>query len=183
MGDIYRYEKIVKLKSEGSILVKKIIFIVLYALLVFVGIPMAIIYLKGNIPIVLTLVAFTGFFIFITWKQTTVEYEYTIISGMFLLARIHGKLRRKEVFEADLHDAVIIAPLNDMYCERAEKCEPNDVFYAVSSRKTENAWFVIFEEAGGVKTLILFEADDKAISTLGHYCPRATVRNVPTNNN
>ena len=178
MSDIYRYEKIIKLKSEGSILAKKIFLIILYALLVFVGIPMAIVHLKGNVPIVLALVAITGLFIFITWKQSIVEYEYTIISGMFYLARIRGKIRRKEVFEAELHDAVIIAPFNETYCEKAEKCEPNDVFYAISSRKSENAWFIIFEEAGGVKTLILFEADEKAISTLKHYCPRATVRNI-----
>ena len=180
MSDIHRYEKIVKLKAEGIILAKKIFLIITYTILVFVGIPMSIIYLKGNIPIVLTLVAITGFFIFITWKQSTVEYEYTIISGMFLLAKIHGKLRRKEVFEAELRDAVIIAPFNEIYCEKAEKCEPNDVFYSVSSQKAENIWFIIFEESGGVKTLVLFEADEKAISILRHYCPRATVRTVKT---
>ena len=181
MSDIYRYEKIVKLKTEGRLLAKRIFLIIIYAFFIFVGIPKAILFLKGNVPITLTLVAITALFIFITWKQTIVEYEYSVISGIFYLARIRGKIRRKEVFEAELRDAIIIAPFNEEYCEKAEKCEPNDVFYAVSSRKSENAWFIIFEESGGAKTLILFEADERAISTLRHYCPRATVRNFQTN--
>lgn len=176
MIDINSYEKIIKLKAEGRILSKKIILICIYSFLVFVGIPFAIVKLHGNIPVVLTLAAFTGGFIFISWKQTYVEYEYSIISGVFFLARIYGKTRRKEIFEADLHDAVIIAPFNEIYCEKAEKCEPNDIFYAISSRKAENSWFIIFEESGETKTLILFEADERAISTLRHYCPRVTVK-------
>lgn len=183
MSDIHSYEKIVKLKAEGHLLSKKIILICIYALLVFVGIPFATVKLNGNIPIVLTLVSITGFFIFISWKQSIVEYEYSVISGTFYLAKINGKIRRKEVFEAELHDAVIIAPFNEIYYKKVEKCEPNDVFYAISSRKAANCWFIIFEEAGGIKTLILFEADERAISTLRHYCPRATARDKVTPSN
>ena len=183
MGDIHSYEKIVKLKAEGKILSKKIIFICIYAFLVLVGIPFAIVKLNGNIPIILTLTAMIGGFIYFSWKQTNIEYEYSIISGTFFLTRIYGKSRRKEVFEAELHDAVIIAPFNEAYCEQAEKCAPDDVFYAISSRKAKNAWFIIFDESGGVKTLILFEADERAISTLRHYCPRATVRDKSNLNN
>ena len=176
MNDNQSYEKIVKKKMAGAILIKRVLLLCFLSLFVVVGIPVAIIHLNGNVAVILLLIAMASGFSFFAWKLTYIEYEYDLVAGTLYLTQIYGKSRRKELFEAELRDATMIAPYRGKYGETANNSNPSNVFLAISSKKSEDIWFIIFEESGGTKTLVAFEADERALSTFRHYCPRATVR-------
>ena len=178
MNDIKSYEKIVARRTEGKILLAKIALIFAYVIFAAVGFLLVLVFAEGSPALLLIVGALDSLLILFTWKLTCIEYEYTLAANTFYLAKIFGKSRRKEFYEEELIRASFIAPYNEKYSEKAENCKPNDIIWAVSTKNAPDIWFIIFEEESAKKTLVFFEADERAISTLRHYCPRATVRDT-----
>ncbi len=176
MNDTQSYECLVKKKTEGKLLLAKIGLIACYALFAIIGVLLAVLLAKGH-PALLLLVAVLDFCLWLfTWKLVNVEYEYAFISGTFYLSKIFGKATRREVFESELSRAVTVAPYSGQYKLDAEKQAPKRIISAISSKKAEDIWFILFESEGGTRTLILFEADERSLKCLRHGCPRAVTR-------
>lgn len=178
MNDIQSYEHIVKRKVKGKLLLSKIALITAYVTIAVIGTVLTVIFaeLKTMLSL-LMLIAAADYILFIfTWKLTCIEHEYAIAAGSFYVSRIFGKSRRKDLFEAELSRASIIAPYNEKYAEKAESCLPDRILKAISSDTAENTWFIIFEEENAKRTLIFFEATERALTALRHYAPRVTVR-------
>ena len=178
MNDIQGYEKIVRRKTEGKLLLAKIALIATYIIIGVGGSVITVLFAEFKTMISLfLLIGIADYILFLlTWKLTCIEYECAFAAGSFYLSKIFGKSRRKDLFEAELSRATIIAPYNDKYAEKAEKCSPDKIFKAISTDAAENIWFIAFEEESSKRILVFFEADERSLQCLRHYAPRATVR-------
>ncbi len=119
--------------------------------------------------------------VFITWRYTDVEYEYTVTSGKLTFSKIYGGRSRKRVFEMNLRDAVLIAPLDgSTYSARATAYRPERSFEGVSSFTAPNIYMLLFEldakkRADKRRAIFYFEATKKSLSICRFYNQSATV--------
>ena len=173
MNDTQNYEKTVKAKSEGILLLSRIALILSYVLFAAVGVILVLLYANGH-PALILLVALLDLCLWLlTHRLVEIEYEYSFVSGSFYLAKIMGKASRKELFEEEITRAVSVAPYNDKYRSELNRHEIRKTYKAISSKHAQNVWFILFEGEGGTKDLIIFEADERALKCLRHSAPRA----------
>ncbi|MBE6594295.1 MAG: hypothetical protein E7644_00710 [Ruminococcaceae bacterium] len=180
MNEFSTYEFVVKQKSEGKWLLGRIGLIALYVLyvltLLLVGLQARIVVpLLALIPITLWIL------IFITWRYVSVEYEYSITSGVLTFTKIYGGRSRKRVLELPLRDAVRIAPLdNSMEADRAQHYKPEREFSAISSLRAPDIYFILFEldaerNKDKRRAILYLEATQKALHIFKYYNASATV--------
>lgn len=176
MNNSQSYEKLIKKKVAGKVLMSKIAFVAGYILFAVVGVVLTVM-LAGGSPALLVLVAALDLcFILVTWKLTQVEYEYAFVSGSFYLSKIFGKSSRKEIFDCELSRAVMAAPFSGQYKKDAERQAPQRIYNAISSDKADDVWFILFENEAEQKTMVLIEADERILKCLRQGCPRAVAR-------
>ena len=176
MNETQSYEKIVKPKCQGKLLIAKIGLIIAYILFAVVGVILAILLGKGH-PALFILVALLDFCLWLlTHRLVEIEYEYAFISGIFQLSKIMGKASRRELFEEEISKAIMIAPYNDAHKAELKRHEIQKTYFAVSSKTAQDIWFMLFEKEGGTKSLVIFEADDRSIKILRKSAPRAVSR-------
>ena len=176
MNDSQSYERLTKKKTEGKLLLAKTGLIACYVLFAVIGVLLAILLADGH-PALLLLVAVLDFCLWLfTWKLVNIEYEYAFICNTFYLSKIFAKSARKEIFECELSRAITVAPYSRQYKLDAERQAPQRIISALSSKKAEDVWFILFENERGMRTLVLFEADERSLKCLRHGCPRAVAR-------
>lgn len=176
MNDAQSYEKIVKAKNEGKLLLKKIALITVYVMFAAIGVTLAILLADGH-PALILLVALLDFCLWLlTHRFVEIEYEYTFVSGTFYLSKIMGKASRKELYEEEISKAVTIAPYNNNYKAELKRHELKNVYHAISSKNAQNVWFILFEGEGDTKDLVILEADEKMLKCLRKYAPRSLSR-------
>ena len=180
MNDSLNYEKAVKRKSEGGLLITKILLIASYVAFASVGGALVFLFADGH-PVLLLLVALLDFCLWLlTHRLFEVEYEYAFLSGNFYLSKIMGRASRKELFEEEISRAVKVAPYSDRYTAELDGQNIEKTIFAVSSKRAEDVWFILFEGEEG-RSLIIFEADERALKCLRQSAPRAVAREKLTN--
>ena len=107
MADIQHYERILKKSTLPAKLLMLLLYTAVLAAWTVLGVITA--FNPGVLLLaVLTLVAL----ILPTWKYTSLEYEYSFVSGTFTLSKVYGKSRIKQVFESELKMLVSARPLD-----------------------------------------------------------------------
>ena len=154
MTDLQSYERLFAPKTEGKLLLKKILFLFLYVSWACVW---TVVMLRRGIsaPMLILIPLTTAVLVWLTWPLTQIEMEYTLAAGTFYLARVYGKKKRKELVEADLSTALLIAPNNEENQKKAEALSPADVLWAASSSTAEIMWMMVFESAPSCGTSVL----------------------------
>ena len=111
MADIQHYERILKSSKGVNASLPKVLMLILYAAVLAAWTALA--FITAFNPGVLLLAALTLVALILpTWKYTSVEYEYSFISGTFTLSKVYGKSRIKRVFESELKMLVSARPLD-----------------------------------------------------------------------
>lgn len=108
MADIQHYERILK----RSTLSAKALMLLLYAAVLGAWTVLAFITAFNPGVLLLALLTLVAL-VLLTWKYTSVEYEYSFVAGNFTLSKIYGKRRIKQVFESDLKMLISVAPLEN----------------------------------------------------------------------
>lgn len=176
MNDSLTYEKLIQKKTEGKLLLSKILLITIYIVFAIACILLILFLGKAN-PLLFVLAALLEWILILfTWRLTQVEYEYTIIDGIFILSKILGKANRRDIFENKLSEATTVAPYSAQYKKDADAKKSERIIKAISSEKAENIWFILFEKESGETAIILFEADEKNLKLIRRSCPRAVAR-------
>lgn len=175
MNEFQSYERLIRRKTEGKYIWQRIGLILAYFAFFAVWL-IAALRLSFNAYLVVLAVLATVLIVLFTWRFTQVEYEYTFVSGTFYLAQIYGKRRRRAILEADLSRAILIAPYTEAYADKAEALTPEEILWAVSSRKADNIWMLVWEEEAGKRLLLFWEADERSLRILRQYNPRATAK-------
>lgn len=169
------YEKIIRQKATGRELIPRLVLLLSY--IAWIGICILVLTrIKFSAALVVLLLSLTVLLIVLTWKYVQVEYEYAIYSGSFFLAKIYGKKKRKELLEIDVKHALLIAPRNEEYLEKANTMNPQEIVWAVSSPKSDALWMIVYPINEKENALLFFEADDLSLALLRKENPRATVR-------
>ena len=176
MNDSQNYEKLIQKKTEGKLLITKILLSIFYALFAIVCV-LLIIFLGSANPLLFILAAIIEWLIIkFSWRLTQVEYEYAIFEGIFILSKILGRSSRRDIFENKLSEATLVAPYTEEYRSNAERKNIDRKITAISSETADNIWYILFEKENGENILILFEADEKSLKLIRRSCPRAVAR-------
>lgn len=175
MNELRSYERLVRRKVTGKYVWQRVGLIALYFVWLSIWFVIAIRFIL-NAPLVAFALLSTVLLVIFTWKLTIVEYEYTIVGGSFYLAQIYGKSRRKAILEAELSDAVLIAPYTEEYASRAEALSPTEILWATSATDAPNIWMLVWDADKEERLLLFFEADERSVRLLHHYNPRVTAR-------
>ena len=177
MNEFSTYEYAVAQKNEGGWKLARIGLIALYVCFVLgcfgAGIALNVLPPLALVPV------FTWMLVFFTWRYVSVEYEYSITSGELTFSKIFGNRSRRTVLKLMLRDAIRIAPLdNEDEVEKASAYLPEREFWAISSKKASDVYFMLFEykTGGGTRRAIFyFEATQKALQICRFYNPGATL--------
>ena len=163
MADIF-VEKMVKKKRDGKDFTK-------IALCVLLVVCSAVMSLRS--PVFLGLVIIFVLLGLLVMRICDVEYEYQYINGYFDVDKIFHKERRKNIFEANMANLVVLAP------ESAEalKRYPNaKVYDFTSGYGKEPVYGMIFSEDGVLKK-VLFEPGEQMLTGIASQVPGKVVKN------
>ena len=174
MNDMVNHAEVaVKRKLDGELLLKKILFIVLYialALGIFaVCFKTKFVQIGALIPLAVWALAF------LTWRYTEIEYEYIVSSGELTLHTIYGNRTRKKNLEIKLKDISRIAPYDDAGRAKLAGMQIKTVFNATKSKDSPNTYYAIFDTPKSGKAVLLFEGDPKALRIMRFYNPLTVI--------
>lgn len=182
MNEFSTYECTVRQCIRGKWLLARIGMICVYILFVFGWLILGLT-LKIIVPLLALIPITTWLLVFCTWRYVSVEYEYSITSGVFTFSKVFGSRSRRKCLSLSLKEAVRIAPLSDSAeFARATAYTPELEFCAVSSMSAPDIYFILFEheqkEHGKTKkrrAILYFEATARALQLCRFYNMSATV--------
>jgi len=109
------------------------------------------------------------------WKFTQIEYEYVIASGIIEVDRIFGKNSRRKMCEFPLSQVQTIAPHNAKNAHLIQSSGAAKTYFAASSMKSDNLYFVIFSDGKAGKGVLYIDIPEKCLSILKYYNKGAVV--------
>jgi len=162
MGDIYT-EQLVKRKNTGKVAVEKIalIFITIVVLVLGLMIP--------YVGILFLVMIGVDVYLF---RSMDVEYEYLYINGNLDVDKIMSKSRRKKVFEMNVSELEILAPVGCPELRPFQGMKSLDYSSGEEGRKV----YEMIILSNGEKKKIVFEPNDTIVDGMRMYAPRKVVR-------
>ncbi len=166
MADIQYYERVFKKKSTTTVKAR-VAMLAAYALLLSVWLIIVVrVGLSASLLMLIPLSVLTV--VLLTWKYTSVEYEYSFAAGVLTFSKIYSGSKRKCVFEADLRQLVSASPASDSALARVG-VSPTD---ALPEADSDSACLLVFEE-NGKQSSILLDCDDMTVKILRFFKPSA----------
>ena len=162
------YEYVVTPKMNTALRMKKMLFIALYILwgggLIIVGAAVRIIApLLAFIPVTLWML------VFFTWKYTKVAYEYSFWGGELKVNRMLGEKSRRTLVTVKIRELKAVYPCKDSDRTEIKAFAPEREIFAASSDDAENLVAALWTDENNQKTVLYFEADEKAMRILRYY--------------
>lgn len=160
-------EYIIRQRSEGAALVKKILLISAYVLIF--AVPFSIALLDSSaawfIPTILISAAVDAVFIFITWRFLTLEFEFVIDVEDVTVSKIWGGRIRKRVFSMPIEKLTEIGLYDDAAYEAISKISIQENVVCVSSMSAPVMYYALYSSDKNLG-ILYFEATDEAIALL-----------------
>ena len=150
MADIF-VEKMVKKKRDGKVFAR-------IALCVLLIVFSAVMSLQSPV--------------FLVMRICDVEYEYQYINGYFDVDKIFHKEHRKNIFEANMANLVIMAPESAEVLKRYSNVKVCDF---TSGYSNEPVYGMIFSEEGMMKK-VLFEPGEEMLAGIASQVPGKVVK-------
>lgn len=108
--------------------------------------------------------------VWLTWKFTQVEYEYSFFSGTLTINRILGNRTRKKMTEIRIQNFSAILPANEANQSKIEAFGAENTIFAASEANAENLWVALWkDEENGKNQALYFEPNEKAVKILKYY--------------
>lgn len=102
-------------------------------------------------------------------RFVSVEYEYSISQGEMTMDAIYGAKQRKELFCFRIRDMELIAPVTEATRAKWSGRPFSKKIFAAAAPDAPDTYFAICRGEGGGKTLIFFEATEKALRVMKIY--------------
>lgn len=169
MTDYGIYEHVVMRERGKGAGVLRIFLAVLTCLGVLGLLWMGLIFRMFFLFLAIAIVAAFAAFVFLR-KYSSVEYEYSIADGRITFSEILGKRARRVMQDFDIRKCVMIVPADDA---RIADYGAADTYYAVSSAEAPGIYCAAFESDKGKRTVVYFEATEKALKILRSWNPSA----------
>ena len=182
MSEFNSYEYVVSQKIEGKWLLRRILLILGYV--VGAAITLAVGILSRLLVPLLALTPFAVWvMVFITWRYVSVEYEYSMVSGVFTFSKVYGKRSRKKIIEIPIKSMTCIAPSNFEIPETQVRAQenitrfsPETELIAVSSFSSPDVYYALYiDPKTEKKGIIWFEATEKSLKVFKFYNSPATI--------
>ena len=161
------YEYIVKQKTEGKALFKKIALFLSY----FAFAALLILFTFGfapeelYMPIFMIIAALTALLAFITWRFVCVEYEIVISGGDVKITTIYGKGFSKALLCRPVASFSEIGEYDDKAFEEISKISLQRNYLCISSLSAPCVYYALFED-GKDQCILYFDAPERAIELL-----------------
>lgn len=126
----------------------------------------------GVLSVILMFVC--GFFTYLSYRNTRVEYEYLFVTGQLSIDKILGRATRRKVFECTMEEIQIIAPSDSDVLKdyRLQNQKTLDLSSGISGARTYTA--VI--QSGASNTKLIFEPNDKMLQCFRQTAPRKVIQ-------
>ena len=174
MNEFSTYEYVVQRKNKGAQKLLPVLLIIGYIIFAVLALSFAVSSRLGAPLVALAPIALL-LIIFLTWRYTKIEYEYSITSGVMTFSEIYGGKSRKAVTEFRLKDCTAIAPLSDpAKREYANRYDAEISYVALSNKNAPNGYFATFEDEKGRRCIFFFEATEKTLKICRFYNAAAT---------
>lgn len=175
------YEQVVAEAKTARFRLKKLCFLAGYiawgAAVLIVGVIVKLI-----LPLLCFIPLSIWIIVFLTWRYTNVEYEYSCFSGKMTVSKILGGRSRKKIAEITVKDLVAVFPYTDENVGRADAFAANKV-YDVSSglpeskrAERDDRWIALWSD-GDERRMLCFEPDEKVLKFLRYYNSSAFLKN------
>ena len=163
------FEYTVAEANNKALKTKKALFIaayVLYAIAIF-GIGSGT---KLMLPFMCFIPLSLWIIIWLTWRFTQVEYEYSFFSGALTVNRILGNRTRKNLTQVRIQAFSAVFAATELNQSKIEAFAAEKIIFAASEAKAENLWVALWEDAeSGKRMALYFEPNEKAIKILKYY--------------
>lgn len=164
------YEYAVREAKSKTLILKRIALITAYTLWGLVLLVLGATVGKLFVPLLALIPLTIWIFVFLTWRFTQVEYEYSFFSGKLTVSRILGGRTRRVLTELTIRDACAIFPYVDTSVSRAEQWHADVSIFAASGMKAENLYIALWQdEIKGKRYMLCFEANEKAVKIMKYY--------------
>lgn len=162
----------VEKKKEGAYRLKRSLMVsayVAYCAVFFVIIYVTRIFTLG------ALIPMTLYIIYLlTWKYVSIEYKYTVESGMFSLYRIYGEKKQKKLCEFRIKDAKRVVPMKK-FRKEIDAFSPCRVYDGRSSIESADSYAILFFE-DGIPSAVYIDAPEQSVKVFYYYNPDNTVK-------
>lgn len=157
-------------KPEGKYSTKRILFIIGYVVVLIGMITLASLVFQGGTAFLFGFIflVLEIALVFFTWRFTKPDYKYVIEVGDIKFYTSYGK-KFKLVTEKKIKDIDVIAPYTDEYNAPTKASDVSALYDFRGTVKTPDAYFVLFKDKNEKKTVVLFEATEKAVALLYYY--------------
>ena len=175
MGSGSSYEYVVAEKKTRAVIFKRVALIISYILwvilLIVVGMMIRLIApLLAFIPLSLWVL------VFLTWRLTQVEYELSFFSGKLTVCRILGGRSRKVLCQVMIRQMDQILPYEEEYVAKIEAYGADRTLFAASHTDAPQLYAALWKDEDGKKTILCFEANERALKILRFYNASALTR-------
>ena len=163
------FEYTVAEANNKALKTKKLLFILAYVLY-----GAIILGLGASTKLLLPLMCFIPLslwvIIWLTWKFTQVEYEYSFFSGALTVNRILGNRTRKKLTEVRISNLATVCKADEANLSKIEAFEAENTIMAVSEAGAEGIWVALWtDDESGKRMALYFEPNEKAIKILKYY--------------
>lgn len=129
-----------------------------------------IIFVRINIFMVAFVLISSIAVVWLTWKFTQIEYEYSFFAGELTVNRILGNRTRKNLMKVRIQNFSAVFAATELNQSKIEAFAPEKTIFAASAATAENLWVALWEDAESSKHMALyFEPNEKAIKILKYY--------------
>ena len=161
------YEYAVAEAKNKALKTKKALFLtgyILYVIVVFAILVNINMFLIALVPISLWII------VWLTWRYTQVEYEYSFFSGTLTVNRILGNRWRKKMIEVRIQQLSAVFPFEEANMSKLESWDAEKTILAASEAGAEGVWIALWTDSeSGKRTALYFEPNEKAVKILKYY--------------
>ena len=163
------FECVVAEKKTAALKMKKLALVLLYVMWVVVWLAVGAItkllaYLFALVPISLWVI------IFLTWRYTQVQYEYSFFAGEITVSRILNDRFRKVMLKVHIRAIEKVLPCTDDHKAEIERFEAQKTVFAASDENAPGLCVALwYDEESEQKIKLYFEPDEKSVKILRYY--------------
>jgi hypothetical protein len=102
-------------------------------------------------------------------RRLDLEFEYIVTNGEMDVDKIMGRRSRKRLFTVDCRAFDILAPYKEEYQKEIESRSITSRIDVSSHPGADGRWFAVYNGRDGVRTLLIFEPNEKMLNAFGLY--------------
>lgn len=113
--------------------------------------------------------------IWIAWimiRRRNFEFEYIVTNADLDVDKIIAKRTRKRLLTVDCRKFEVLAPMTPQHQREHGAAAATRKIDASSSQSSDRRWFALYAGNDGVRTLLIFEPNDKMLAAFKKYIPR-----------